>query len=158
MPINPIQAKEAVQNGLCAVCATCANYWDARDRGVPDGRCLAVDGCGSPIAGDDFHEYSGPLNTGMDKICFVCGSPPALGVRARGKTRIVGICQTHLPLLKTLRPLNATRPVIGLPQVINGHGEIDLATFDKQHKPTLGQAIAEAETYFEEQAARGKKG
>ena len=70
--MDPIKVALAVQGGLSPICATCNKYWKAREQNVPDGRCLAVDGCGGPLVGDDFHEYEGPM-TDFSRWCFVCG-------------------------------------------------------------------------------------
>jgi hypothetical protein len=90
----------------------------------------------------------------MERVCFVCGVKSLLGVRAKGKLRIVGVCEQHLPMLKTLRPTNAPKVPDGLPIVFGAHGDVDLDKVGKRYKPTLGQAIAEAEAYFQEQDAR----
>ena len=156
MPIDPDAVQSAIRGGLSFICATCNLYWSARDSGVDGDRCLSDSKCGSPIAGDDFHSYQGPLGTGMDKVCFVCGAPSSLGVRARGRQRIVGICDSHLPLLKELEPTNSLTPG-GLPQLIGSKGYADLDRLCVR-KPSLFSAIQEAELYFDEQASRGKKG
>jgi hypothetical protein len=156
MPVDPQAAAMAMARGLSAVCVTCDKYWGARERGVPEDRCLSVDGCGSPIAGDDFHEYKGPI-TDFLRYCFVCGRAAAKGVRAQGRFRICGICEQHLPLLHTLQPKNKPEPVRD-PVVMNGK-ETDLAgRLFRPKKPGLFQAIMETEQYFAEQAARGKRG
>lgn len=156
MPLDPREVSAAMRNGLSAVCATCDKYWNARDQKVPDGRCLSTDGCGSPIAGDDFHEYSGPLGS-LEKICFVCGGTPKGVVRARGKLRLVGICEGHIPMLRELRPKNAYKIPEGLPSVFGASGAIDLEKIGLRKK-TLFEEIVEAETYFREQEAKGKRG
>ncbi len=103
MPLDPLRIALAVQDGLSVVCATCTKYWDARDRGVPDNRCLAVDGCGSPIAGDVFHEYSGPM-TQFDRFCFVCGKEATHALRVNGLVRVIGCCGGHVDIVKDLKP------------------------------------------------------
>jgi hypothetical protein len=159
MPLDPNEVQAAMKSGLSAVCATCTKYWEARERGVPGFKCLATDGCGSPIAGDDFHEYVGPLSAGgaMEKFCFVCASPAKIGVRAKGKLRIVGVCEAHLPMLKTHRATNAMKIPEGLPTIVNGKGEIDLEKLLARSKPSFADSLADATQYLDEQERRGKK-
>ena len=103
----------AVSQGLSIVCATCTKYWGARDMMVPDGRCLATDGCGSPIAGDVFHEYKGPLPS-FDKSCFMCGADATHAIRVIGNVRVVGCCATHVEKVKTLKPQGKPAPSVVL--------------------------------------------
>jgi hypothetical protein len=102
MPLNLAKVGLAVQNGLSSVCATCTLYWIARDQGVPGHKCLAQDGCGSPISGDDFHEYQGPISD-LSRWCFVCGSDATRGLRVGGRFRVVGVCENHLRFVHGLR-------------------------------------------------------
>ena len=118
MPFDPAKVAAAVSGGLSVVCATCENYWEARDKGVPGGRCMARDGCGSPIAGDVFHEYRGPM-TQFDRFCFVCGSAATHAVRVDQYVRVVGICSSHVemaPFLKWLFQLLEICPPGGIPR------------------------------------------
>lgn len=103
----------AVASGLSIVCATCEKYWEARDRGVPDDRCLAVDGCGSPIAGDVFHEYRGPM-TQFDQFCFRCGDRATHAVRVDNSVRVIGVCSAHVEMIKTLKPEGKRAPNVVL--------------------------------------------
>lgn len=103
MPLDPSKIAGAVASGLSVVCATCENYWQARERGIPDGKCLARNGCGSPIAGDVFHEYKGPM-TQFDQFCFVCGNKATHAVRVDQYVRVIGICANHVETVKTLKP------------------------------------------------------
>lgn len=126
MVLDPSKIAIAVSGGLSIVCATCEKYWDARDRGVPDDRCLAVDNCGSPIAGDVFHEYRGPM-TQFDQFCFVCGDRATHAVRVDNNVRVVGICNSHVELIKTLKPENKRAPNIVL---ISKDGEKQITDAD----------------------------
>jgi len=104
MPLDPVKVAIAVESGLSAVCATCTKYWAARDRGIPGDRCLSNDGCGSPLVGDDFHDYDGPL-TDLKPFCFVCGSASKYGLLAKNKKRVVGVCKTHIDFVRTRQPV-----------------------------------------------------
>jgi hypothetical protein len=95
----------AAGRGLSIVCATCERYHEARDRDIPGDTCLAVEGCGSPIAGDVFHEYKGPM-TRFDKFCFVCGNEATHAVRVDNHVRVVGLCEPHVSFVKKLKPTN----------------------------------------------------
>lgn len=103
MVLDPSKVAAAVASGLSIVCATCEKYWEARDKNVPDDRCLAVDGCGSPIAGDVFHEYRGPM-TQFDRFCFRCGDRATHAIRVTNNVRVIGCCEAHVEMVKMLKP------------------------------------------------------
>jgi hypothetical protein len=109
MPLNPVKVALAVSQGLSAVCATCEKYWGARDKGIPGDTCLATDGCGSPIAGDVFHEYRGPMAQ-FDKFCFVCGNQATHAVRVDMYVRVIGVCKDHVDHVQTLKPEGKRAP------------------------------------------------
>lgn len=111
MPIDPKKSILAASQGLSVVCATCEKYWAGIERGL--GRCLAVDGCGSPIAGDVFHEYRGPM-TRFDTFCFACGGEATHAVRVDSSVRVVGICADHIEYVKNLKPENKKAPNVVL--------------------------------------------
>jgi hypothetical protein len=113
MAMDPTKISLAVSGGLSIVCATCEKYWGARDKEVPDDKCLAVDNCGSPIAGDVFHEYRGPM-VRFDQFCFVCGSQAAHAVRVDNSVRVIGVCNEHVELIKTLKPEGKRAPNVVL--------------------------------------------
>jgi len=105
MPIDATRVALAVSQGLSVVCATCEKYHRAQDLGVADSKCLAQDGCGSPIAGDVFHEYQGPM-VRFDQFCFVCGNQATHAVRVDSSVRVIGICTPHVDFVKRLKPAN----------------------------------------------------
>jgi len=107
MPIDPTKVAVAVGRGLSVVCATCEKYHRARDKGVPGDKCLSMDGCGSPIAGDTFHEYEGPM-TRLDMFCFVCGARSTHAIRVKGHVRVVGCCRDHVDLVRGLKAEGAS--------------------------------------------------
>jgi hypothetical protein len=108
---------EAMRGGMSYVCAACRRYWEGRLRGTGD-RCTAQDGCGSPIAGDDFHEYEGPI-TSFDRWCFVCAAAADFAVKPVGKGRAIGVCRTHLKFMEDLVPRD--RDTLG--SVVRATGE-----------------------------------
>ncbi len=142
MPLNPNLVEALVRSGLSAVCATCSKYWEGRERGLPEPRCTSVKGCGSPMAGDDFSEYDGPLRE-LDQWCFVCARPSRYGVRIKNRARVIGVCEAHAKLLSSLKPEQVPA------------GETTLVGADGRPVPTvvpkktLLQAIAESEAGFE---------
>lgn len=146
MPLDPLLVEAAVKSGLSAVCATCRKYWEGREKGLPEPRCTAVSKCGSPLAGDDFHEYVGPI-TEFDRWCFVCASSSKYGVTVRGRSRVVGVCETHVRLLADLKPVSAEAafPVLKTSSGASVRPEDILP----KSKPSLFAAIAEAEKSFE---------
>lgn len=86
----------AVQHGVSPVCATCSLYWRAREQGVPGARCLATTHCASPLGGDAFSSYQGPLGGKFETWCFVCAEEADVGLRVGGLCRVVGVCKRHL--------------------------------------------------------------
>jgi hypothetical protein len=124
---------------LSCVCATCAKYWEARDRGIPEPRCTAKDGCGSPLKGDDFHEYDGPI-TAFERWCFVCGAESKYGVQPKDKSRIIGVCAEHVKWMDSLKPVDLASPI---------SFELKGALLPKlKTLKTLSQAIMEVEGYY----------
>lgn len=101
--IDPLKVQAAVEGGLSYVCALCERYWEARDKNIPGDKCTSEKGCGSPIAGDVFHDYKGPL-TVFDKYCFACGVPATHGISVSMYVRVIGACEEHIELVKTLKP------------------------------------------------------
>ena len=102
MAIDPAKISLARASGLSFICASCENYWNTQDLGNGETKCSATF-CGSPIAGDTFSEYKGPV-TNLDKFCFVCGSDATHALRVTSSLRVVGCCNAHVELVKTLRP------------------------------------------------------
>jgi len=100
--IQPEKVATALKTGLCFVCALCEKYWEGIDRGSHT--CLSQGNCGSPIRGNEFDEYKGPL-TELASKCFVCGNQSDFGVTVRGKWKIIGVCKSHVDLIKKLSPV-----------------------------------------------------
>lgn len=142
--MNPAKVGLAVSSGLSMVCATCQKYWTARERGIPEPKCLAVDGCCSPIGGGDFHEYEGPI-TDFARWCFVCGLESRYGIKAGSRPRVVGVCSDHVKWLAELEPVDVPNAV-GL-EIVNGHGSVNLARLMRRPK-SLAQTIYEVEKTF----------
>lgn len=110
--MDPIKIAQAVEKfKIPVICATCNKYWQARDRGLPEPQCLAVDNCTSPIGGGNFHEYEGPIPD-FRIWCFVCGSSCSKYIFVKGKQRIFGICDLHLEDAKTLVPVGIENPEV----------------------------------------------
>lgn len=145
MPLDPYLVEAAVRSGLSAVCATCRRYWEGRERGLPEPRCTSKTGCGSPLAGGDFHEYDGPL-VEFDRWCFVCSADARYGVRARDKRRVFGVCEKHVRLLHDLKPTNS---VVADPVLKSDGRELLAADLLPARRKSLASAIAEAEKDFE---------
>lgn len=132
MPLDPVKVAAAVHRGLSTVCATCEKYWAARDHGLPGDACLAKEGCGSPIAGDVFHEYVGPM-TQFDRFCFVCGNQATHAIRVDVYVRVIGVCSDHIKLVQELKPEGKRAPNVVL---ISKDGEQRIAEDDKPKKPS----------------------
>jgi len=113
MPLTQDKIAIAVAQGLSVICATCEKYWQARDLKIPDNRCLSQDSCGSPIAGDVFHEYRGPM-TQFDRWCFVCGADATHAIRVDNSVRVVGCCGNHVDTVRNLKAAGKRAPNVVL--------------------------------------------
>ena len=149
--MDPIKVALAVQGGLSPICATCNKYWKAREQNVPDGRCLAVDGCGGPLVGDDFHEYEGPM-TDFSRWCFVCGEDAHAVVSVKGKNRLIGVCSKHMPMLRDLKPVGRDQKSPIVVKTEDGR-VLTVDEFVGPKKQSLFQKIEEIEADFRK---RGK--
>lgn len=102
--MDPAQVMVEVRTGTSYVCAMCDKFWEGKEirakthaklNIVTEGQlCTAKTGCGSPFAGDVFHEYSGPLNR-FDSVCFVCGDKAKFAIRVKNLIRVMGVCEKH---------------------------------------------------------------
>lgn len=145
--MNLDDVSSAVASGLSTVCATCTKYHRAKAQGLD--KCLAVDGCGSPIIGDTFHEYDGPI-TDFLRFCFVCGGPAAKGVRVKGHCRAIGVCGQHVDYVVTMAP-KMTSPQLHLPVappegsrvILSKEGEIKAEDLRPKEQKTLGSMMAQ---------------
>jgi len=147
--LNLLLVEAAVRSGLSAVCGTCSRYWEGRDKGLPEPCCTSRTKCGSPLAGDDFHAYSGPI-TEFDKLCFVCAEASRFGIIVRGRTRVVGVCATHVKLFSELHPVDALASEVLLKSASG-------TVFTSEQlcpKPvrSLSAAIAEVEHHYDSKA------
>jgi len=134
-----------MQGGLSSICATCTNYWQARERGVPGDGCLAKADCAGPAAGGDFPEYRGPI-TDFSRWCFVCGEDADFGVRAEGRIRTVGVCEKHVRLLADVCPDRGTLDPKTL--IRGGNGTFTAQQLIGPEKKSLMRAIGEVEAYY----------
>lgn len=136
--IDPAKIAMAVAGGVSIVCATCRRYWEGADRGT---KCTARVKCGSPLCGDTFSEYDGPMKDSLHLWCFVCGKESRFGIRAHGGSRTVGLCAEHIKYLERYRPIaNRAVPVF---EVVQSSG-LDHG-LGVPRKKTLAEVIAEAE-------------
>jgi len=102
--------------GYPLVCASCEDLHEARALGHADG-CLALlrgQSCGSPLRGNDFPLYRGPLEKVLLTICFVCGDPSEASAVPKGKVgaRKIGVCQKHLAMFKQNREDHPDEPPV----------------------------------------------
>lgn len=135
--------------GLSAVCATCQRYWEARDRGIPGDACTTKIKCGSPIAGDVFSDYDGPLKSALHLWCFVCAKRSDFGIQVTGRVGSVGICKDHIHYVEHLRPVG--RPETRV-EVQAARGEVPGSVIPS--KRSLADAINEVETYYAKKEGR----
>lgn len=92
-------AKKEMDTGLCAVCAWCEHYYNAKDK-YQTFNCGKGD-CGGPSRGRVFPRYKGPMKNKMATFCFICGSDSdaAFDINNNG---FLGVCSGHLEGLKKM--------------------------------------------------------
>jgi len=140
-------------SGLSAVCATCQKYWEARDRGIPGDACTTKMKCGSPIAGDAFTDYDGPLKGALHLWCFVCAQKSDFGIRVTGRVTTIGACKEHIRYVERLRAVGGPESRVEV-QAARGSAPESAAP----PKRSLGDAINEVETYYAKREGRGPNG
>lgn len=143
MPLDAAKVGLAVQGGVSIVCASCERYWEGRDRGLPEPKCTAAKPCGSPLAGSTFPEYKGPMAV-FDRWCFVCGDKAHYGIRV-GESKVFGMCKSHVGLMEQLEPVGLN----GVPAAQVLGKSADLRFLKVVPRKTLGQAIAQADAYYD---------
>ena len=128
--------QSAVAQGVSIVCATCDHFWEGVGRNL--GRCTAPGPCGSPIAGDVFTHYQGPI-TDFTRYCFVCGEQPAKVLKVENLIRLIGVCEKHRSYLRDLVPASSLVRPIEVLTVDDGKSAKDL---DKTEPKTLGSLLS----------------
>ena len=99
-------AAEVGGKRVSVVCVTCKHYWHARDKQIPGTGCLGPRGCGSPMAGDNFHGYDGPVpRERLGDRCFRCGAPASYAMRVLGKAGYIGVCHDDLDFVVRTEPV-----------------------------------------------------
>jgi hypothetical protein len=143
------EIREAMKGGVAMVCATCVKFHEGKARNLET--CTAVEDCGSPIVGDTFHEYEGPI-TDFLRFCFVCGEPSAQGIRVKNHSRGIGVCRVHVEWVVTMTPRLAApgarlpiAPSEGSRIVVSGYGTSLAETLLPTTKKTLANAMAAME-------------
>lgn len=104
------------------------------------------------MAGDDFHEYSGPL-TDFESWCFRCGSASAyVVVLARKDRRRVGVCAQHVQMFNELRSVKE-RPEAQV--LIRGAGSfIRPQDLLPRRRKSLIADIVDVEAYYAKKEGR----
>jgi len=98
--------------GLAWLCSTCTKFTKAREAGIAGLSCMAAvtnKVCGSPLVSLDFPQYEGQV-TEFSRWCFVCGSRGTRGMRAKGTTRVFGVCEAHGPSWAALQHAPGAAP------------------------------------------------
>lgn len=139
---NPADIQLAIASGLSMVCATCSKYHGAKARGLE--KCLATDGCGSPIVGDTFHEYEGPI-TDFTRFCFVCGGKTKYGVDVKGHARRIGACEKHITYVAQMAPKEPRRLPVVDRAILTPQGSATVESLIPKPQKTLGQLIKSVE-------------
>lgn len=134
------------------MCATCKRYWEGRERGLPRPQCTSLEACGSPIAGDTFSQYDGPMSdfTGW---CFMCARNSDYAVKVREERRLIGVCREHVRALNDL--IAVEKPDMASLLVMHSTaGRVPLLQLLPKPKKGLFQVIAETEAEFAAEDAR----
>lgn len=148
MPLDPNKVSLAMAQGLSAVCATCKKYWEARDKGIPGDACTTRIKCGSPIAGDTFSDYDGPLKGALHLWCFVCAKQAEFGVRLNNRATVIGACKNHIRYVESLRAVGRPETQVEV-QAAKGVPPSVIPT-----KRSLADAINEVENYYAKKEGR----
>jgi len=153
VPLDPKKVNLAMASGLSAVCATCQKYWAARDSGIPGDTCTTKLKCGSPMAGDSFTDYDGPLKGSLHLWCFVCAQRADFGIRVTGRLVVIGACKEHVRHVERFRVLGGLAPKV---EIQNARGVVSDST--PSSKRSLTDAINEVETYYAKREGREPDG
>ena len=136
--LDPVALRIEIEGkGASVVCATCHHYWDAREKGVPGTGCTSRSGCGSPMAGDTFYDYDGPLTREhLAEHCFVCNHPGEYALVVVGRSHRVGVCELHLDLVVSREPLGPLHLIAELPdKVLVKRDDLLISLHDLRNKP-----------------------
>jgi len=96
--LDPKRMIEAEIKNVAFICRMCERWYRGEDMGLVDVEgdqvCDATGTCGSPVSGDDFDEYEGPLKGYLDKYCYICGKskPEKVLVAKVGGAQKIGCC------------------------------------------------------------------
>jgi hypothetical protein len=145
---STLDMQAAVASGLSVVCSTCKRYWEGKERGLRT--CTAQDGCGSPLVGDTFHEYDGPI-TDFLRFCFVCGTKAEKAIRLRDHRRLIGVCSEHVkwvasPVGRDELATGKGVPILsGTRTIVSDRNEVPTETLIPKPQKTLGTMMGEVE-------------
>lgn len=141
--MNDVRVKLAMAAGLSWLCANCDKYKKARAAGIAGHDCMAAitaRPCASPLGGMSFPEYEGAVSD-FARFCFVCGDKSVRGMRARGGTRVFGVCKKHGPEWSALKKVDTTAAQPLAPEITRAG---DWFTLDKvPRKKALGEYMLE---------------
>ena len=154
--MHPLKIAEAVRSGVSTVCATCDRYWEGRERNLAGGRCTSPEPCGSPLVGDFFHNYQGPI-TDFHAWCFVCGEQPTHAIGVQNSRRRFGICEQHYQMLPHLRPVHLDhpeQPVRPVQTVLDGSAKDFHLPVIVSKRRTIWDAIRDTEEEWEHEARK----
>jgi hypothetical protein len=149
--MNPRLIAAEVATGVSPVCATCNKYWEGRANGLPRPKCVAQKPCGSPIAGDTFSEYEGPM-TDFTGWCFMCAGNSDFAVKVRDEARLIGVCKAHVGRLNELQAAEQA-DASGVLLIHTPQDRIPLLQLLPKPKKGLLQVMQATEAEWAEEAA-----
>lgn len=141
-----------IAQGVSPICATCKRYWEGREKNLPRPTCTTQKPCGSPIAGDTFSQYDGPM-TDFTAWCFMCGHDSDFAVKVREEARVVGVCKGHVADLNHLIAAERADAASVL-TVLSGSQRLPLLQLLPKPKPNVFDAIAQYDSYLDEEVLR----
>jgi hypothetical protein len=130
---------------------------------LPDGRCTSNSGCGSPLAGDTFKDYKGPI-ADFTRFCFMCPSESEFAIAVPNRQRLVGVCEEHAKRLHEMRPVNLALPQDAMSRVerliLRTESGQEAAPFRivGRRKKTLREIMWESEEEWKAKAEPSKEG
>jgi len=89
-----------MQTGLCAVCAWCEHWHEAKEKRNLGQQMTCDKDCGGPSSLRAFPSYKGPYSGNLASICFVCGKDATAAVQIGDG--FLGVCEKHVQQVRDI--------------------------------------------------------
>lgn len=156
---------EMETRGVPLACASCTNYWDGKLLGLPG--CRIPGECGSPLVGDVFGQYNGPLTDDhLRDACYHCGGEGCVSIRVTGKRRLLNLCMEHFDTFLRMCPVGLKGEALAawkqreqrIVLTFPGGRVMSVAEYRKlPRKKSVVEQIAELNAYQDEEDARAAR-